>query len=117
MKLKRGVSKFMKRGALLAAIPLLAGGASVPFGAIPFSAESKSYEEPARKDETSRILPVLEERIGDPDILAKTKDKLFTLDDEEIRLISSLCDRISTGEGTARADVAFSLVTALIVLS
>jgi hypothetical protein len=107
----------MKRGALLAAILLLAGGPSVPFGAVPFSAESKFYEEPARKDETSRILPVLEERIGDPDILEKTKDKLFTLDAEEILLISSLCDRISSGERTARADVAFSLVTTLIVLS
>jgi hypothetical protein len=107
----------MKRGAWLAAILLLAGGPSLPFGATPFSEESKAYEEPVREDETSRILPVLEERIGDPDILAKTKDKLFTLDDEEILLISSLCERISTGERTARADVAFSLVTALIVLS
>jgi hypothetical protein len=107
----------MKRGAWLAAILLLAGGPSLPFGAISFAAEIKSYEEPAREAETSRILPVLEARIGDPDILAKTKDKLFTLDEEEILLISSLCDRISTGERTARADVAFSLVTTLIVLS
>jgi hypothetical protein len=33
--------------------------------------------------ETSRIMAVLEERIEDPDVLAKTREKLFTLKDEE----------------------------------
>lgn len=67
--------------------------------------------------ETSKIMSVLEDRIEDPEVLAKTRDKLHTLSDEEIRLVSSLCDRIATGERTAQADIVFSLVTALIVLS
>ena len=62
-------------------------------------------------------MPVLADRIEDPDVLAKTRDKLLTLPVEEIRLVSSLCDRISASERTARADIVFSLVTALIVLS
>lgn len=69
------------------------------------------------KAETARIMPVLANRIEDPTVLAKTKDKLLTLPVEEIQLVSSLCDRVSASEGTARADIVFSLVTALIVLS
>lgn len=65
----------------------------------------------------AKIMSVLEDRIEDPEVLAKTREKLHTLSDEEIRLVSSLCDRIATGERTARADIVFSLVTALIVLS
>ena len=67
--------------------------------------------------ETSKIMSVLEDRIEDPEVLAKTRNKLLTLSDEEIRLVSSLCNRISAGERTARAEIVFSLVTALIVLS
>lgn len=66
---------------------------------------------------TSKIMSVLEDRIEDPEVLEKTRDKVHTLSDEEIRLVSSLCDRIATGERTAQADIVFSLVTALIVLS
>jgi hypothetical protein len=69
------------------------------------------------KAETARIMPVLADRIEDPTVLEKTKDKLLTLPVEEIQLVSSLCDRVSAGERTARADIVFSLVTALIVLS
>ena len=69
------------------------------------------------KAETARIMPVLADRIEDPAVLAKTKDKLLTLPVEEIQLVSSLCDRVSASERTARADIVFSLVTALIVLS
>jgi hypothetical protein len=36
---------------------------------------------------------------------------------QDIRLISSLCDRISADGGTVGADIAFSLITAMIVLS
>ncbi len=77
----------------------------------------KTWESRTVKAETSKIISVLEDRIEDPEVLAKTRDKLLTLSDEEIRLVSSLCDRISTGERTARAEIVFSLVTALIVLS
>ncbi len=69
------------------------------------------------KTETFKIMTVLEDRIEDPDVLAKTRDKLHTLRVEDIRLVSSLCDQISTGQRTARADIVFSLVTTLIVLS
>ena len=69
------------------------------------------------KAETARIMPVLADRIEDPAVLAKTREKLLSLPVEDIRLVSSLCDRVSASERTARADIVFSLVTALIVLS
>jgi hypothetical protein len=39
------------------------------------------------------------------------------MNDRDLQLISSLCDRISADRGTAGADIAFLLITALIVLS
>ena len=69
------------------------------------------------KAETSKIMQVLGDRIEDPEVLEKTREKLFTLRVEEIRLVSSLCERVSADEQTAQADFVFSLVTALIVLS
>lgn len=77
----------------------------------------KMWERRIVQAETSRIMSVLGERIEDQAILAKARAKLRSLPAEEIRLVSSLCDRVSASERTARADIAFSLVTALIVLS
>lgn len=68
-------------------------------------------------DEAGKILAVLDDRIKDPEILAKAREKLQTMPVEEIRLVSSLCDRVAAAGETPRADIAFSLVTALIVLS
>ena len=70
-----------------------------------------------RTTKTATILSVLETRIEDPRLLAKTKDKLSSLHGRELRLIASLCDRIAADDQTAGADIAFSLVAALIVLS
>lgn len=63
------------------------------------------------------ILSVLKSRISDRQMLEKAKDKLFRLNEKEIRLIASLCDRIQDEGNTAGSDIAFSLVTALIILS
>ena len=67
--------------------------------------------------ETARIISVLERRIKDPKVLARTRKKLFTLHAREIRLLSSLCDRITSQKHTTRSDVLFSLFTTLIVFS
>lgn len=69
------------------------------------------------KRDTSRILFIIKQRIKDKQLIAKTKEKLLTLSDSEISLIASLCDRISKNDNTAGAELAFSLVAALIILS
>lgn len=65
----------------------------------------------------SKILPVLENRVGDLRLRRKAIDKLATLSDEKIQLISSLCEKIAQNNSSAGSDIAFSLVSILIILS
>ncbi len=64
----------------------------------------------------SKILLVLENRLEDQQLLERTRDKLLTLDDRQIRLIASLSDRIAKEGNTTGSDIAFLLMTALIAL-
>jgi len=73
--------------------------------------------EPALKVEMLKILPVLEERIGDRNLLEKSKEKIFAMNSTELHLAAALCEKISDEGQTASSDIAFLLVTALIVLS
>jgi hypothetical protein len=70
-----------------------------------------------QKDDYSNILSVLEKKIGDRELIEKARGKLSTLSDGEIRLISSLCDRITHDSHSADADVAFLLIATLIIFS
>jgi hypothetical protein len=63
-----------------------------------------------------KILSVLESRTMDRATLDKAADKLSTMEERRLRILSSLCDRISEDSDTAGADIAFSLMTVLIVL-
>jgi len=64
-----------------------------------------------------KILSVLESRTMDRTILDKAADKLSTMEGRRLRILSSLSDRISEDSDAAGADIAFSLMTVLIVLS
>jgi hypothetical protein len=66
--------------------------------------------------DVSQILSVLENRIEDQQLLERTKDKLLTLDERQIRLIASLSDRVAKEGNTTGSDIAFLLMTALITL-
>jgi hypothetical protein len=70
-----------------------------------------------RKTELAKIQRILSQKIADKKLSKKAEQKLSTLSDEEMRLISSLCDRIPQSDSSAGADVAFLLVTTLIVFS
>ncbi len=73
--------------------------------------------ESALNEGINKILPVLQDKIHDQKLLAKSKEKIYSMGDREIRLVAALCEKIS-GEGdTVSSDIAFLLVTALIVLS
>ncbi len=71
----------------------------------------------ARKGDIRKILPVLEEQIRDGRLFEKSKEKIYSMDDGEVKLVAALCEKISDGGGTISSDIAFLLVTALIVLS
>jgi hypothetical protein len=75
------------------------------------------YKEIIWRDALARIMAVLENKNVDRKILDKAAEKLAAMSRHDIRLISALCDRISTDRGTAGADIAFSLITAMIVFS
>jgi hypothetical protein len=73
---------------------------------------------PAKRDrDLNKIIGTLESRIKNHHLPEKAKNKLAAMNDEEIRLLKSLCDRLAETADTAGADFALLLATALIVLS
>jgi len=79
-------------------------------------AETRRLEFSNRND-ISKIMSVLESRRPDKRALEKAAGKMSDMNERNLRLMSSLCDRITANAGTPAADLAFSLLTALIVLS
>lgn len=69
-----------------------------------------------RDADTVRILSSLEGKIGGEKLLEKVKDKLSALDDAQVRLLASLSERMANHGSAAGADLAFLLLTALIIL-
>ena len=71
----------------------------------------------AANTETDRILWVLEDRMQGQHLQEKARDKLSKLSSEQIRLLDSLAVRIMKNDHTAASDIAFLLITALIISS
>ncbi len=91
--------------------------ATASFGDRPAGAFTGGHAEIGGKDTVSKILSVLAIRSSDGKVIGKAAEKLSAMNGRDLRLISSLCDRISADVGAAGADIAFSLITAMIVLS
>ena len=91
-------------------------GATALFGHQP-AAYTIGHAEIRGKDSVSKILSVLALRSSGGKVIGRAAEKLSAMNDSDLRLIASLCDRISVDGGTAGADIAFSLITAMIVLS
>jgi hypothetical protein len=111
---------FLKKAGYWSAVLLCIlsiGSASASLGYQPAGVIQSGYGETSGQDRIAKILSVLEIRSCDRVIIDKAEDKLSAMNKRDIQLISSLCDRISTDVGTAGADIAFSLITAMIVLS
>jgi hypothetical protein len=112
-------SNFLKKAAFWSAVLLCIlsmASATASFGYQPAGVFTGGYADTRGKD-TVKILSVLAIRSSDGKVLGKAAEKLSAMNDRDLRLISSLCDRISADRGTAGADIAFSLITAMIVLS
>ena len=112
--------RYLRRAAQMAVLFLciLSMGtvsASVGYGPVP--APHFEYRETLESGPIPKILSVLQTRSADHKVMEKTEGKLLTMNQREIHLISSLCDRISADRGSLGADIAFSLITALIVLA
>jgi hypothetical protein len=114
-----GISFFKKAVFWPAALVCILSIASAPasFGYQPVAAFNSRYAEIADKNAVSKIVSVLAIRSPGGKVLGKAAEKLSAMNNRDLRLIASLCDRISADDGTAGADIAFSLITAMIVLS
>jgi hypothetical protein len=78
---------------------------------------SQPHNRIAPTTETNRILWVLENRMQGKLPQEKAEGKLSKLSSEQIRLLDSLAVRIMKNDHTAAADIAFLLITALIISS
>jgi hypothetical protein len=64
-----------------------------------------------------KVLSVIEHRAHDGKVLDRMREKVGALNDRQLRLAASLCERIALDDHSAGANIAFSIVTAMIVLS
>src|SRR5512139_3324340 len=70
-----------------------------------------------RETDVLKLLSVLESRIGNQKLLEETKKKLFTLRESQFLLIISLSEQMTKEGNKPGDDLAFLLITALIILS
>jgi hypothetical protein len=82
--------------------------------AAPAYAAAVTQETRARLAETRRILSVVERTVDNEQVIARVRQKLSTIDDKRLRLLSTLADRLDTDRGKPRSDVALLLLVALI---
>ena len=67
--------------------------------------------------ELSKIVGVLEGLAGEDRLPEKVIQKLRNMKNKDLSTVSSLCDRISEAGDTARADVSYMLIMAMIFVS
>jgi hypothetical protein len=84
---------------------------------LPVRVQTAQLSQEQRARDLARIIGVLESRIKNHLLSEKAKNKLASMNDKNIRLIESLCERMDKAGDTASADFAFLLVTAAIVTS
>lgn len=76
----------------------------------------RGHSAPAQ--DVAQILTVLGTQTEDGKLMDRTKEKLATLNKDDLRLIASLCERIpQDGRPNAKSDFAFLLAAAMVVLS
>jgi len=69
------------------------------------------------RNDLRQVLAVVEHRTRDGKVLEKMRKKLAVLDDRQLRVAASLCEQITRDDESPGAAIAFSIVTAIIVLS
>ena len=70
-----------------------------------------------RETDMTKILSVLGKKVDDQKMLERAREKLFTLQEPQFSLIASLSEQIIKEGNQPGVDIAFLLITILIVLS
>jgi hypothetical protein len=71
----------------------------------------------AKKLERAAILQVIEHRTSEPRVVERLQEKLAKLDDRRLQLVAALCERIAADGGGPGAEIAYTMIMVLIVLS
>ncbi len=118
------MSENARRAVLLSAIAflfivlfMLVVNVSGALASSPGTPAETGVAEIGNRYEIAKILSVLESRRTDGKALEKAASKMTDMNKRSLRLMSSLCDRISAAKDTPAADLAYTLLTALLVLS
>ncbi len=77
----------------------------------------KGMLQPAYSSKIDRILTLVRTKSDDPRVLGQIRHKLLGISGERLLMISSLSDRIIAHDGETGTDVAYLLMTTLIILS
>ena len=70
----------------------------------------------SNSEDTPKILSVLENKIGDQQVLEKVNNRLITLGERETQLIASLSERVAKAGNRTVGDIGFLLITVWITL-
>jgi hypothetical protein len=89
----------------------------VRLGNMPDRLQGRSLALNRSERDLGEIIGILENRIKHYRLPAKAVHKLSSMTDEDFRLVLSLCDRMVKEGDSASADVAFFLITAMIIVS
>ncbi len=94
---------------------LLLIGTTTAIGAI-IDNPHENQPVPGRETHVLKILTALENKIENPQLLERTREKLQSLSERQTRLIASLSDQVTKEGDSAGASIAFLLMTVLITL-
>ena len=89
-------------------------GTAAPSLTMPEQTPERTMEHRA---DLQQVLSVIGHRTKNEKVRERMREKIFTLGDRELHLAASLCERIARDDHSPGANIAFSIVTAMIVLS
>lgn len=116
LPIERLIARITMFAAALLSIILICSS-SIASASVDYTGSFSPIDKIHKKSDVSRVISVLKARTDDQKLLDKAREKLSEMNSKELRLLVSLCDRIRSEGDTAGADIAFYLVTTLLILS
>ena len=94
-----------------------AAGGAAPALSGPRSAPERRYSLIDRSSEMFLVLSVVEKRVGNEKLLKRIRDKLPELSDDRLQMIASFSEKIDADDHSVQTDIAFLILTTLIIFS
>jgi hypothetical protein len=116
MKVRR-VTRWIQGGLIFLLLTAFLSSSKISLGMPGGQARGKAYPGITSEVEIRRVMAVLDNKIEGKKSTAKAKDKLMNLSDLQTRLIVSLSEIVVRGDPAPAADIAFLLMTVLIIFS